>query len=257
MARRWCLRNGRKFSTAFHTNFPAYVAVRTPAPFRSHAQALTVATLRRFHEPSSFVYVATPTLEHLLVDWGLRNRFVRLSRGVDTEAFRPDADRKADRNNPVLLYVGRVAPEKNLEAFLSLNVRGTKVVVGDGPQLSHLRHRYPDVVFRGALSGEDLFDAYREADVFVFPSKTDTFGNVLLEAMASGLSCAAYDVIGPRDIIGSNPILGAVHENLETAVMTALNAPCTRQARHDYACATYSWRQVAEKFNAHAKRVQP
>jgi glycosyltransferase involved in cell wall biosynthesis len=256
MARRWCLKNERAFSTAFHTNFPAYVAVRTPRFLRSRAEAMAISVLRRFHEPSNFIYAATPTLDSLLREWRVGNRYERLSRGVDAELFYPDPDRREAPEDPVLLYVGRVAAEKNIAAFLALDVPGQKVVVGDGPQLKSLQRQYPDVSFRGLLVGEPLAAAYRQADVFVFPSKTDTFGNVLLEAIASGLPCAAYDVTGPRDIITSDPMLGAVNTDLSIAVAKALTAPGCRQSRHEFAVKKYSWEKVAGDFLRYSAELQ-
>lgn len=257
MARRWCLKNGRAFSTAFHTNFPAYLAVRTPGPLRPRMEALAVSTLRRFHSPAKFIYTATPAVDAILRNWGVENRLERLSRGIDAEQFYPMTDLHSTPNTPVLLYVGRVSPEKNIEAFLALDTHGKKVVVGDGPQLPQLRRRHPEVTFRGMLVGEPLALAYREADVFVFPSKTDTFGNVLLEAMASGLPCAAYDVTGPRDIISADPVLGAVDEDLSQAVSRALRAPGTRAARHVFAAKKYSWKKVASDFQRHSAELMP
>ncbi|TCP42892.1 glycosyltransferase family 4 protein [Rhodovulum marinum] len=254
-ARRWCLRNRRAFSTAFHTNFPAYVAVRAPRPLRARAQAGAIAALRRFHAPARFIYVATPALEAQLGGWGFANRCVRLSRGVDPVLFHPRADEAGAGGEPVLLYVGRVAPEKNIEAFLSLKVPGRKVVVGDGPSLPALRAAHPEVTFRGMLVGAPLAEAYRAADVFVFPSRTDTFGNVLLEALASGLALAAYDVPGPRDIIGGDARLGAADDDLGAAVARALASPGTRQDRHAVARTRYGWEKVARDFRRHASEL--
>ncbi|ARE38921.1 Glycosyltransferase [Rhodovulum sp. P5] len=224
-ARRWCLRNGVAFSTAFHTNFPAYVALRAPRGLRAGTEALAISTLRRFHAPAHLTYVATPSLEAQLRRWGFGNRMVRLLRGVDFSLFHPRPDTDAPVADPVMLYVGRVAPEKNIEAFLSLKTPGRKVVVGAGPSLDMLKRRYPEVEFRGTLTGEPLADAYRQADVFVFPSRTDTFGIVLIEALASGLPVAGYDVTGPRDIVGEDARLGATDDDLETAVARALASP--------------------------------
>lgn len=252
-ARAHCLRRGRRFSTAFHTNFPAYAALRTPAPLRSTVERMTVSLTRRFHAPAAFTYVATASVEAQLRRWGFAGRLPRLSRGVDSARFHPGPERPAD-DPPVLLYVGRVAPEKNVEAFLRLAPAeigpARKVVVGDGPQLAALRRRYPEVEFTGVLTGAALAAAYRAADVFVFPSRTDTFGIVLIEAMASGLPVAALDTPGPRDIIAGDPRLGAVEGDLAAAVRRALAAPGTRADRHRLARERYDWAEVAAGFHA-------
>ncbi|TVQ41479.1 MAG: glycosyltransferase family 1 protein [Geminicoccaceae bacterium] len=256
-ARRWCLTHGVPFSTAFHTNVPAYAAVRAPAPLRRGLEEATIAALRRFHAPARFVYVPTASTIHQLEGWGFQNRFVALSRGIDTTLFHPGGDPRPAGAAPVLLYVGRVAPEKNVESFLALATPGHKVVVGDGPLLAKLQAQHPEVTFHGTLLGEALAAAYRAADVFVFPSNTDTFGNVLLEALASGLPIAAHDVPGPRDIVGNDPRLGCLHADLKTAVAQALQAPGSRQARHAHVRRRYCWRQVARVFLEHAAELRP
>ncbi|SIS84797.1 glycosyltransferase family 4 protein [Phaeovulum vinaykumarii] len=263
-ARGWCLARGVPFSTAFHTNFPAYAAVRAPRGLRGGVEALTIAGLRHFHAPARFIYVATASLEEQLRGWGFANRFVRLSRGIDFTLFHPAMpDRRspgargtANGAGPVLLYVGRVAPEKNIETFLALRTPGQKVVVGDGPLLPALRARHPEVIFHGTLRGRALADAYRAADLFVFPSRTDTFGNVVIEALASGLPVAAYDVPGPRDIVAGDARLGAVDADLEAAVARALIAPGTAQERHDLARARFCWNKVAQVFRDHCAELR-
>jgi len=249
-ARRHCLRRGLPFSTTFHTNFPAYAALRMPRALAGPVGELSVALLRRFHAPARQTYVATPTLEALLRGWGFAGRLVRLSGGVDCTLFRPGPERPPS-DPPVLLHVGRMAPEKSVEAFLQLSEAETgpvrKVVVGDGPLLEPLRRRHPEVEFRGLLTGAALAEAYRGADVFVFPSRTDTFGLVLIEALASGLPVAAVDAPGPRDIV-TDPVLGAVDDDLGQAVRRALRAPGRRQDRHAHVRATYGWDAVAEVF---------
>ncbi|MDA1155587.1 MAG: glycosyltransferase family 1 protein [Proteobacteria bacterium] len=249
-ARRYCLRHRRPYSTAFHTNFPAYIALRAPGVIRAPLQKLTLWVLRRFHDRAEYTYVATPSVTAQLRAWGFAGMIWPLSRGVDAGVFHPPA--VFVRNDvPVLLYVGRVAAEKNLDAFLGLTPAQTgpvrKVVVGDGPALGALHRAYPDVAFLGTLTGQALADTYRAADVFVFPSRTDTFGIVLIEALASGLPIAAYDVPGPCDIV-TDPSLGALDEDLGAAISRALDAPGTRQSRSAHAHARYSWAAVAVAF---------
>lgn len=249
-ARRYCLRHRRPYSTAFHTNFPAYIALRAPAMIKAPLQRLTLWVLRRFHDRAEYTYVATPSITAQLRVWGFAGMVRPLSRGVDASVFHPPA--VVVRNDvPVLLYVGRVAPEKNLDAFLGLTTAQTgpvrKVVVGDGPALGTLQRAYPDVAFLGTLTGQALADTYRAADVFVFPSRTDTFGIVLIEALACGLPIAAYDVPGPCDIV-TDPSLGALDDDLGAAISRALAAPGTRQSRSAHAHARYSWAAVAVAF---------
>ena len=197
--RRYCRKRGLPFTTSFHTRFPEYVSARSPIP-----ESWVWRALRWFHRPSQAVMAATPALATELRMRGFRN-VVLWSRGVDTSLFHP-RDVDLCLPTPVFLSVGRVAVEKNLEAFLDLDLPGTKLVVGDGPARAALERKYPDAVFLGARHGEELAEIYAAADIFVFPSKTDTFGLVLLEALASGLPVAAFPVTGPRDVIGSAPV---------------------------------------------------
>ncbi len=252
-ARRYCLRQGIAFSTSFHTNFPAYIALRAPRAFKALLERLALVLLRRFHDPASHVYVATPSIEALLRDWGFRAPFARLSRGVDTTLFfpAPEPAEAAQGIPPTLLYVGRIAPEKALERFLALDTQALgphrKLIVGDGPALGALQRAFPDATFCGTLQGEALAEVYRSADVFVFPSRTDTFGIVLIEALASGLPIAAHDAPGPRDIV-TQPSLGALDDDLARAIRRALDAPGGRAARAAHAKATYTWQSVAQAF---------
>ena len=241
-ARAYCKRRGYPFTTAYHTKFPEYVRARAMIPL-----GLTYAMMRRFHGDSAGVMVATPSIEAELKARGFGN-IRRWSRGVDTELFHP-RDKKGDKTlfdlpRPVHLYVGRVAVEKNIEAFLALKLDGSKVVVGDGPLLPELRRRYPDVTFLGSKEGEELARCYAAADVFVFPSRTDTFGLVLLEALASGLPVAAYPVPGPLDVVDGVGV-GFLDEDLARAARSALAIP--PQRCRDYAL-QYSWRRSAEQF---------
>lgn len=216
-ARRWCGVEERRFTTSFHTRFPDYLAARTRLP-----ADLFWRSLRRFHGRADRVFVATPTLEAELRGRGL-TRLHRWGRGVDLQLFRPEGTRLPELDGvagPILLHVGRVAPEKNIEAFLAADVPGTKVVVGDGPALTGLRRRYPEALFLGTLHGERLASAYRSADVLAFPSRTDTFGLVMAEALASGTPVAAYPVPGPLDVV--TPGAGVLDVDLATAIRGAL-----------------------------------
>jgi glycosyltransferase involved in cell wall biosynthesis len=217
LVRRHCRKHGLPFTTSFHTRFPDYVAGRGTVP-----EEWVWATLRWFHGPSQAVMAATPALSGELQQRGFAN-VVLWPRGVDTILFRP---REVDLclPQPVFLCVGRVAVEKNLAAFLALDLPGTKVIVGDGPARAELERDYPDALFLGALQGEALAKVYAAADVFVFPSRTDTFGLVLLEALASGLSVAAFPVAGPRDVIGTAEV-GVLDEDLHSACLAALGIP--------------------------------
>ncbi len=243
-ARRYCVKSGLPFTSAYHTRFPEYVQARWRIPL-----GLSYAVMRRFHGASSRVMVATAGIENELVARGFGN-IGRWSRGVDTKMYRPRPELKgpdgpfAGLPRPIFLYVGRVAVEKNIEAFLSLDLPGTKVVVGDGPMLTTLRHRHPEVRFQGARVGEDLAHQYGGADVFVFPSRTDTFGLVLLEALASGLPVAAYPVPGPRDVIGAIPV-GVLSEDLHAAALEATTL--SPEACRDHAL-RFSWQASANQF---------
>ncbi len=242
-----CLKRGLVFTTAYHTRFPDYVHARLGI-----ARDLAYRYVRWFHRPSAAVMVTTKSVEAELTAHGI-SHLKRWSRGVDMDLFTPDArcdDPVFSRNGsssvsrPVFLYVGRVATEKNLDAFLGLNLPGQKVIVGDGPERPMLERRYPDVYFLGAQYGSDLARLYASADVFVFPSRTDTFGLVVLEALASGLPVAAYPVAGPLDVIGSAPV-GVLSEDLGTAALgcLALDRPACRKHAQ-----LFSWGRAGEQF---------
>ncbi len=217
--RRVCIKRGLPFTTSFHTRFPDYVAERLPVPERWTSD-ITWAWLRRFHAPGAAVLAATPTLATELTERGFHD--VKLwSRGVDANVFHPREGADLDLPRPIFLTVGRVAVEKNLEAFLSVKLPGTKVVVGDGPARAALAKQFPETVFLGSRQGEDLARIYAAADVFVFPSLTDTFGLVLLEALASGVPVAAFPAAAPRDVVGDAPV-GALDEDLKRACYAAL-----------------------------------
>lgn len=237
-ARAACLREGWPFTTAYHTRFPEYVSRRLPVP-----EGLVYRLLRRFHAPSAAVMVATPTLEADLAGRGFAG-LVRWSRGVDTDLFRPRPERARPWPGPIFLHVGRLAVEKNVEGFLRLDLPGTKVVVGDGPERKRLEAAYPAALFLGALTGERLAEAYSAADVFVFPSRTDTFGLVLLEALASGLPVAAHPVMGPLDVLGDSGC-GVLDEDLRAAALAALAIPGERCRAH---AMRHGWAESARQF---------
>jgi len=239
-ARRYCLKHGIPFTTSFHTRFPDYLAARFGLP-----ASWFYAWLRRFHGAAARTLVATPNLRDEMASRG----FVKLAlwgRGVDLMLFRPQPKEFLDLPRPVFLYVGRVAVEKNLPAFLSLDLPGSKIVVGGGPGLGAMRRRHPETLFVGPKEGDELARYYAAADVFVFPSRTDTFGNVILESLASGVPVAAFPVTGPRDVIGDS-LVGVLDEDLRSAALRALAIPGP-------ACRTFaqrhSWRASAEQFLA-------
>jgi glycosyltransferase involved in cell wall biosynthesis len=244
-ARRICIQHRFPFSTSYHTQYPEYVSARFPIPV-----SWGYAFVRWFHNMAGRVMVATPTMRDLLVSRGFKN-LALWTRGVDTDMFNPSL-RTADRGplvgikGPIFLYVGRVAVEKNVEAFLKAELAGTKVVVGDGPARADLEARFKDAIFLGAKFGSELAACYANADVFVFPSYTDTFGLVILEAMATGTPVAAFVAPGPQDIIpGSNA--GVIGPDLAANIADCLRLD--RSKVRAYA-ETFSWRACAEQFLA-------
>jgi glycosyltransferase involved in cell wall biosynthesis len=242
-ARNWARRRGIAFTTAFHTRFAEYINARTHIPTRP-----IYAWMRRFHGAGKGIMVATESLGTELLRRGFRN--IRpWSRGVDLDLFKPEPREDWGLPRPVFLYVGRVAVEKNIEAFLDLDLPGSKVVVGGGPQLEALRRSYPGVVFVGPRYGEALARSYAGADVFVFPSLTDTFGLVILEALACGTPVAAYPVTGPMDVMANaKGTIGAMNADLRTAALEALRADRAACRAH---AERYSWRACAEIFLSH------
>ena len=238
MVRRYCRKVGCSFTTSYHTKFPEYLAARVP--FR---RSWSYALMRGFHNAGAGVMVATPSLAAELSDKGFR-RILPWTRGVDIDLYRPRPDRLFGEDGPIFLFVGRVAVEKNIEAFLKLDLPGRKVVVGGGPQLELLSARYPDVLFAGPKFGEDLARCYASADVFVFPSLTDTFGVVLLEAMASGVPVAAFPVTGPKDVVADGRS-GVLSDDLGAAALQALKLD--RSACRDYAL-SFSWTNCVQLF---------
>jgi glycosyltransferase involved in cell wall biosynthesis len=240
LVRRYCLTKRRPFTTSFHTRLPDYIAARVPVP-----TDWTWRWLCRFHAAGNGVMVSTPALAEELAARGFKKTML-WPRGVDTALFRPQSGADLDLPRPIFLNVGRVAVEKNLEAFLSLELPGSKVVVGDGPARTALQARFPDALFLGALEGSKLARLYAAADAFVFPSRTDTFGLVMLEALASGVPIAAFPVRGPLDVIGRARV-GALSEDLRAAALLALNVP--REACRAFALG-HSWGESARQFLA-------
>ena len=239
-ARRWCLRNEQPFTTAYHTQFPDYVSARSGVP----AEWIW-RYIKWFHSPSYGILASTPSIRQSLIDHGL-DQVVHWGRGVDLKLYRPGQAKHpviSDFGGPIQLYVGRVAVEKNLEAFLQTTHSGTKVIVGDGPSRTSLAAQYPDAKFMGPMFGEELASAYAAADVFVFPSRTDTFGLVMIEALACGVPVAAYPVTGPIDIV--TPQTGAMNDDLTVAIGEALTrdrAACAKYGR------SFTWENSARQF---------
>jgi glycosyltransferase involved in cell wall biosynthesis len=244
-ARRFCLANGLAFTTSYHTRFPQYVRKRVPVP-----EAWSYAYLRHHHGRARRTMVAAEQQRRDLVAHGFAN-VVIWSRGVDAALFRPRGRDRIRAPRPIWVYAGRVAVEKNLEAFLALDLPGTKVIVGDGPDRDRLERRYPEALFVGYQFGEVLAEYLSAADVFVFPSRTDTFGLVMLEAMACGTPVAAYPVTGPIDVV-TNGVDGVLDEDLKQAALGALEldrAACRRSALGR------TWERATAQFLSHLVRA--
>ena len=240
-ARRYCLRRGLNFTTSYHTQFPQYLRSRLPIPVR-----LTYRWLRAFHGAGRACMVSTRTMQAELEHWGFRN-VVRWQRGVDTQLFRPGPKQFLNLPRPIAVYVGRLAVEKNVDAFLAMPWAGSKLIIGDGPERARLQERYPEGVFVGYRYGADLVAHLAASDVFVFPSRTDTFGLVNLEAMACGLPVAAYPVTGPIDLV-EDGVTGALDESLGRAAQRALSlspAACRERALRS------SWERCTREFEGH------
>jgi glycosyltransferase involved in cell wall biosynthesis len=246
-----CRAKGWSFTTSFHTRFPDYLHARTRIP-----TAWSWAVMRRFHEAGVGTFCATPSLARELAGRGF-TRVMPWSRGVDLDRFNPaTASHGAGEAwealpRPIFLYAGRIAVEKNIEAFLGLDLPGSKVVVGDGPQRAALMRRFPGAHYTGWRDNGALARAYARADVFVFPSRTDTFGLVLLESLASGTPVAAYPVTGPLDVIGDAPV-GALDEDLRAACLRALDADRAACRAH---AERFSWAACAQRFRESLARI--
>jgi glycosyltransferase involved in cell wall biosynthesis len=243
----YCRRRRLAFTTSYTTRFPEYIAVRSIIP-----ASVTYAVLRRFHSAAAMTMVATGSLYNELAARGFR-KLGFWGRGVDTEIFNPHHPARLDLPRPIFMTMGRVAVEKNIDAFLSLDLPGSKIVVGDGPQKAALEQKYPDVKFLGEKTGADLTAHLAAADVFVFPSRTDTFGVVQLEALACGTPVAAFPVTGPLDVIADHPV-GALDQDLRSACLRALEM--SRDTCRDFALER-SWENSARQFIGNLSALQP
>jgi glycosyltransferase involved in cell wall biosynthesis len=235
----WRLRKGLAFTSSYHTQLPEYLRKRLPLPL-----AVSYAFMRHFHSAAARTMVSTSGQEDLLRRWRFRN-IVRWTRGVDTGLFSPEERAQLDVARPLFTYAGRVAVEKNLEAFLSLDLPGTKCVIGDGPALTDLRKRYPETLFPGYKFGKDLARHLAAAEVFVFPSRTDTFGLVMLEAMACGVPVAAFPVTGPVDVI-THGVTGILDEDLRAAALAALELD---RGRCRAEALKHTWAESSRQFS--------
>ena len=244
-ARAFCLKRGIPFTSAYHTRFPEYVHARICLPV-----SWSYAFVRRFHARSSGVLVVAQSIRDELSARGFRN-LVPWSRGVDITAFRPQPRVAEEGERPIWLCAGRVAIEKNIKAFLDLDLPGTKWIVGSGPQLAELKRRYPDVRFFGSVDTAELSYRYAQADCFVFPSRTDTFGLVMVEALASGVPVAGYPVPGPLDVV-TVPGVGAIDEDLRAACLAAVAGDRDACRRH---AESFTWEKCAAQFLAALQQI--
>ena len=245
IARRYCLAHDLPFTTSYTTRYPEYLSARFPLP-----ETLSYAYLRRFHAPARVTMVATKSLMAELAARGFQHLGI-WTRGVDTELFKPERAIELDLPRPRFVSVGRIAVEKNLQAFLALDLPGSKIIIGQGPQEEELRRRFPEAHFLGQLEGTDLAAHVAAADVFVFPSKTDTFGNVQLEALACGVPVAAHPVCGPRDVVGGTQV-GVLDDDLGKACLAALGI--SRAACRLFALSR-TWEHSARQFVGHVNTV--
>lgn len=245
-ARRFCVRHGMRFTTSYHTQFPQYLRARFPIPL-----ALSYRALRWFHGAAARCMVSTASVRADLAAHGFKN-LATWRRGVDTELFKPHAKNFLDLPRPIAAYVGRVAVEKNIEAFLKMEWSGSKIVIGDGPERARLQRHHPDAVFAGYRFGEDLAKHLAAADVMVFPSRTDTFGLVNLESMACGVPVAAYPVTGPIDVI-EDGVTGCLDLDLAAAARRALSLDPEACRQH---ALKSGWDVCSREFEGNLERCE-
>ncbi|MGD8743651.1 MAG: glycosyltransferase family 1 protein [Granulosicoccaceae bacterium] len=243
---RYCLKHGLPFTTSYHTQFPEYIRLRLPLPIW-----LSYFFLRRFHSKAKRTMVPSQSMRERLEKRGFSNVVV-WGRGVDADLFVPDDKKLLEDKRPVFIYIGRVAVEKNIEAFLQLDLPGTKYVVGDGPDMQMLQKKYPDAVYTGFLYGHELAKHLAAADVFVFPSLTDTFGVVMLEAMACAVPVAAFPVTGPKDVV-IDGVTGCLNSDLKQAALDALHLDPARARAY---ALEHSWQACTRQFFGHLERIQ-
>lgn len=246
-ARAWCVHHGYRFTTAYHTQYPELLRARLPIPVE-----FTYRLLRWFHGRADATMVATPHMREQLRQYGFNN-LVQWGRGTDTELFSPERRLPLDLPRPIWVYMGRLAVEKNIPAFLSLDLPGSKLVIGDGPIRAGLMHQFPQAHFVGYKFGVELAQYLASGDVFVFPSRDETFGLVMLEAMACGLPVAAYPVTGPLDVVREG-VTGALRSDLREACLAALELD-RKQVRE--AALECSWKKAARQFESHLVPLQP
>ena len=250
-ASRLCRKDNIPFTTSYHTDFPTFLVNHLRGPFKYLAKPVyrfSTSILRKFHNRGNGIFVATKELETRLKNQNFKGPFLPLTRGTDPRYFY--VGKKTlfkDLSQPIALYVGRVSKEKNLDAFLSATWEGSKIVVGDGADLDRLKKSYPSAHFLGRKEGKELGECFRSADIFAFPSKFDTFGIVMIEALACGLPIAAFNANGARSII-TDQMLGAMDDNFAAAMQKALNASGTREKRANHATTLYSWGKTAKQF---------
>ena len=240
-AKRYCVKNKLKFTTSYHTQFDKYLKLYYPyLPIK-----LAQKFLKGFHSKAEKILVTTQSMKDELQEIGFdKDKMVVWTRGANHGAFQKPKKINLEYKRPIYLYVGRVSIEKNIRAFLDLDLEGTKLIVGKGPDLDKLKKEYPEAIFRGERTNGELASYFASSDVFVFPSKTDTFGIVIIEALKCGLPVAAYPVAGPKDIFNGTNI-GSLNNDLKKAALEALKSDRSACIEH---AKKYTWENCAKIF---------